>query len=436
MTAPVLLVFFSRDPDARERAARRRPGRAGRASSRAGSSPGSSTSTPTPRSRRPCRSSRSRSSWPSSTAARCRCSRTSLPLEELRTALTQVGAAADHPGHHRPAPAPLGPAPAGGRGGGRAQVDPRYAAAEDALGDGDIDAGGRGVPEARRRQPGRHRGRRRARDGPGCCSAPRASTSTPPAPRRGRDPDDVDAQTMVADLDMLGGHVEDAFDPARQPGPPHVRRRPEQGPRAPRSASSRPSATTTRACCGPPEPGLSALLTSRFAEHRRAAGLEPRDRAPGTASTRRSPGPPRRRSGWTPGRRRARRRRRGAGRAWPRGRARRPSRPAADALGVEGLERRDREHARARGRCEERRLDVVAGEAPRHLGQVVGAEREELGGPRRSRGQSRRHAAARSSCRPVRRSSTPALLLDLAATAVDPAPDQVELADASPPAGS
>ena len=24
-------------------------------------------------------------------------------------------------------------------------------------------------------------------------------------------PDDVDAQTMVADLDMLGGHVEDAF---------------------------------------------------------------------------------------------------------------------------------------------------------------------------------------------------------------------------------
>ena len=43
-----------------------------------------------------------------------------------------------------------------------------------------------------------------------CCSAPRVSTSTPPGPR-GRQPDDVDAQTMVADLDMLGGHVEDAF---------------------------------------------------------------------------------------------------------------------------------------------------------------------------------------------------------------------------------
>ena len=25
------------------------------------------------------------------------------------------------------------------------------------------------------------------------------------------DPDDVDAQTLCADLDMLGGHVEDAF---------------------------------------------------------------------------------------------------------------------------------------------------------------------------------------------------------------------------------
>jgi putative thioredoxin len=26
------------------------------------------------------------------------------------------------------------------------------------------------------------------------------------------EPDDVDAQTLVADLDMLGGHVDDAFD--------------------------------------------------------------------------------------------------------------------------------------------------------------------------------------------------------------------------------
>ena len=42
------------------------------------------------------------------------------------------------------------------------------------------------------------------------CSAPRASTSSRPG--RGRAaPTDVDAQILVADLDLLGGHVEDAF---------------------------------------------------------------------------------------------------------------------------------------------------------------------------------------------------------------------------------
>ena len=46
---------------------------------------------------------------------------------------------------------------------------------------------------------------------PRCCSAPRASTSTPPARPPRPNPDDVDAQTLVADLDLLGGHVDDAF---------------------------------------------------------------------------------------------------------------------------------------------------------------------------------------------------------------------------------
>ncbi len=46
---------------------------------------------------------------------------------------------------------------------------------------------------------------------PSCCSAPRTSTSTPPARPPTPSPDDVAAQTLVADLDMLGGRVDDAF---------------------------------------------------------------------------------------------------------------------------------------------------------------------------------------------------------------------------------
>src|SRR5512145_3095376 len=55
---------------------------------------------------------------------------------------------------------------------------------------------------------------------------------------------------------------------------------------------------------------------------------------------------------------------------------------APDALSVQRLERRDAEDAQVEVAAEERRLHVVAGEAPTHLGQVVGAEGEELGGLR------------------------------------------------------
>ena len=46
-------------------------------------------------------------------------------------------------------------------------------------------------------------------------------------------PDDVAAQTLVADLDLLGGRVEDGLRPARRRRTPHRRRRPQPGPRAP-----------------------------------------------------------------------------------------------------------------------------------------------------------------------------------------------------------
>src|SRR6266516_4768758 len=50
-----------------------------------------------------------------------------------------------------------------------------------------------------------------------------------------------------------------------------------------------------------------------------------------------------------------------------------------DPLAVDRLERRDAEDALLQVRREERCFDVVAREAPRRLGEVVRAEREELG---------------------------------------------------------
>ena len=67
--------------------------------------------------------------------------------------------------------------------------------------------------------------------------------------------------------------------------------------------------------------------------------------------------------------------------ALPRGELHEPP----DAVPVDGLERRHPEDAGLHVAREEGRLDVVAREAPRRLGEVVGAEREEVGRPRRCR---------------------------------------------------
>ena len=131
-----------------------------------------------------------------------------LPIDELRTALNQVGqqlTAQGIAGRHQPrssaAPAAEGE---------EETIDPRYAPAQDALVAGDIDgavreyqklldanpadveaAGGLAMAKVMQRTQGVDLNEARA------AAAER--------------PDDVDAQTMVADLDMLGGHVEDAF---------------------------------------------------------------------------------------------------------------------------------------------------------------------------------------------------------------------------------
>jgi putative thioredoxin len=131
-----------------------------------------------------------------------------LPIDELRTALTQVGqqlTAQGVTGRHQPR---TGGAPAAE--GEEEVVDPRYAPAQDALAAGDVEgavaeyqklvdanpadveaAGGLAIAKVMQRTQGVD------------LNAARAAAA--------ENPDDVDAQTMVADLDMLGGHVEDAF---------------------------------------------------------------------------------------------------------------------------------------------------------------------------------------------------------------------------------
>ncbi len=132
-----------------------------------------------------------------------------LPLEELRTALTQVGqqlTSQGITGRHQPRQV----APAVEGEGEEDVVDPRYAPAQDALASGDIElavgeyqklvdanpadteaAGGLAMAQVMQRTQGVDLATARA-----------AAADTP---------DDVGAQTMVADLDMLGGHVDDAF---------------------------------------------------------------------------------------------------------------------------------------------------------------------------------------------------------------------------------
>ena len=131
------------------------------------------------------------------------------PLDDLRTLLTQVlqqMATQGVAGRHQP----LSSAPASEGDEEEEYVDPRYVPAEEALAAGDID---RAVAEYQRlvdANPADTEAAgglamakvlQRTRDVD--ASAARAAA----AERR----DDVAAQTLVADLDMLGGHVDDAF---------------------------------------------------------------------------------------------------------------------------------------------------------------------------------------------------------------------------------
>jgi putative thioredoxin len=132
-----------------------------------------------------------------------------LPIDELRTALTQVmqqvtaqGVTARHQPRTTGAPATAE--------GEEPGLDPRYAAAQDALGAGDIE---RAVAEYQKLVDANPAD---AEASAGLAMAKVLHRTQGVDLQQARAaaaeaPDDVDAQTMVADLDMLGGHVEDAF---------------------------------------------------------------------------------------------------------------------------------------------------------------------------------------------------------------------------------
>ena len=135
-----------------------------------------------------------------------------VPLEELRTALTQVMqqlTTQGITGRHQPRGAAA--APEGGDETDEPQADPRYAAAQEALAANDVDgavaeyqklvdanpadaeaAAGLAMAKVLQRTQGVD------------LDAARAAADA--------DPDDVAAQTLVADLDLVSGQVDDAFD--------------------------------------------------------------------------------------------------------------------------------------------------------------------------------------------------------------------------------
>ena len=130
------------------------------------------------------------------------------PIDDLRAALTQVMqqlATQGVTGRHQPL---AQAAPADGD--DEEQVDPRYAPAQDALAAGDIDGA---VAEYQKLVDANPADAEAAGGLAMAKVLQRTQTADLQAARQAaaERPDDVDAQTLVADLDMAGGHVEDAF---------------------------------------------------------------------------------------------------------------------------------------------------------------------------------------------------------------------------------
>ncbi len=134
-----------------------------------------------------------------------------VPLEELRTALTQVMqqlTTQGITGRHQPRGAAV---PEEVPDSDQPQVDPRYAPAQDALAANDIE----GAVAEYQKLVDANPADAEAAAGLAMAQVLQRTQDVDLAAARdaaAADGDDVDAQTLVADLDLLGGHVDDAFD--------------------------------------------------------------------------------------------------------------------------------------------------------------------------------------------------------------------------------
>jgi putative thioredoxin len=132
-----------------------------------------------------------------------------LTLDELRTLFNQLGqglTAQGITGRHQPLQAPAPEAEDAGE-----QADPRYAAAQQALEANDVEGA---VAEYQRLVDANPADTEAAAGLAMAKVLQRTQGVDLPAARQAAAaaPDDVDAQTLMADLDLLAGQVDDAFD--------------------------------------------------------------------------------------------------------------------------------------------------------------------------------------------------------------------------------
>lgn len=135
------------------------------------------------------------------------------PIDDIRALFNQLAqqlTAQGIAGRHQPNAFGAPVTSDDGEEGGEPEIDPRYAPAEDALAAGDYD---QAVAEYQKLVDGNPADSEAAAGLAMAKVLQRTNGVELDAARAAADaaPDDVDAQTMVADLDMLGGHVEDAF---------------------------------------------------------------------------------------------------------------------------------------------------------------------------------------------------------------------------------